>query len=371
MKDERRRYRRFTRLYAGVKEQLRTTSPWILLKITVEEWNVDHASRLAAALAYYIIFSMAPLLVIGFAITGMVFEREAAQGKLVGQIARYVNSPEVAELIQSMIQGAGAPSTNFFATIVGTIALLYAASSVFGELREALNLIWDVPPKPVRGLRHIVVNRLLMLVMVIVSGFLLLASLVVDTALVAATTWMNMRWPGLAILSQGSSFLFLFLVTVFVFALIYKYVPDIRIAWRDVWIGAGATALLFSIGRLLISTYLGRSTAGSSFGAAGALGLLVIWVYYSAMLFFLGAEFTQVYGRTYGSRWREYALIPELPVEAPPQAGEEKDGALVATPAPSETPRRGFTRPLSDLAVAVGVIGALSLFNLVRQPFRK
>jgi membrane protein len=369
--EEKRKYRRFARFYARVHEQLRRTSPWILLKTTVEEWNMDHASRLAAALAYYIIFSMAPLLVVGFAITGMVFEREAVQGQLVDQIARYVNSREVAEFIESMIRGIGTPSTNIFATVVGTVTLLYAASSVFGELREALNLIWDVPPRQIKGLHRIVLNRLLMLAMVIVSGFLLLATLVVDTVMATATTWMHLRWPGIAMLSQGPSFLFFFLVTVLVFALIYKYVPDIRIAWRDVWIGAGATALLFSIGRLLISSYLGRVTAGSSFGAAGTLGLLLIWVYYSAMLFFLGAEFTQVYGRTYGSRWPEYVLIPELPVEAPPQEGEGADDTQVAAPAPSETRRRNFIQPLSDLAIAVGVIGVLSLFNLIRQPFRK
>jgi membrane protein len=339
------------------------------MKTTVEEWNADNASRLAAALAYYIIFSMAPLLVIGFAITGMVYEREAAQGRLVGQIARYVNSREVAELIQSMIKSAGAPSTSLLTTVVGTITLLYAASSVFAELKDALNQIWDVPPKPASGLRHVVVNRLLMLVMVIVSGFVLLASLVADTAMAAATTWMRIRWPSLAMVSQGPSFLFFFLMTVFVFALIYKYVPDIRIAWRDVWIGAVATALLFSIGRLLISSYLGRSTAGSSLGAAGALGLLVIWIYYSAQLFFLGAEFTQVYGRTYGSRWREYGLLPELPVEAVTQEEEVRDG--IPTHAPVEKRQRSLTRPLSDLALAIAVIGVLSLFNLIRQPFRK
>ena len=332
---------------------------------------MDNASRLAAALAYYIIFSMAPLLVIGFAITGMVFEREAVQGKLVDQIARYVNSPEVAELIQSMIKRAGAPSTSVFATIVGTITLLYAASLVFSELKDALNLIWDVPPKPSRGLRRVVVNRLLMLVMVIVSGFLLLASLVVDTAMAAATTWMNMRWPGLAVLSQGTSFLFLFLMTVFVFALIYKYVPDIRIAWRDVWIGAVATALLFSIGRLLLGWYLGRSTTASAFGAAGSLGLLVIWIYYSTQLFFLGAEFTQVYGRTHGSRWREHVLLPELAPEAALQKEVGGELTQVATPAPLEKQQRSLAQPVGDLVVAVGVIGVLSIFNLIRQPFRR
>ena len=332
---------------------------------------MDHASRLAAALSYYIIFSMAPLLVIGFAITGMVFEQETARGQLVDRIALYLNSREVAEFIESMIRGVGTPSRNVSATVVGVVTLLYAASSVFSELRESLNLIWDVPPKQIKGLHRILLNRLLTLAMVIVSGFLLLATLVMDTVMATAATWMHIRWPSLAILSQGPSFLFFFLVTVLVFALIYKYVPDIRIAWRDVWIGAGATALLFSIGRLLISGYLGRMSAGSSFGAAGALGLLLIWVYYSAMLFFLGAEFTQVYGRTYGSRWPEYVLIPELPVEAPPEAGEEEEGTQETAPAPPETLRRSFTRPLSDLAIAVGVIGILSLFNLIRQPFRK
>lgn len=354
-----------------MKDQFKTTAPWILLKTTVQEWNVDNVSRLAASLTYHIIFSMAPLLVIGFAITGMVFEREAAQGKLIDQIARYVNNQQVAELIRTMIKGAGAPSTNLLATIIGIIALLYAASSVFGELKDALNQIWDVPAKPARGLRLLVVNRLLMLVMVIVSGLLLLASVVADTVMAAATTWLNLRWPGLAMLSQGSSFLFFFVVTAFVFALIYKYVPDIRIAWQDVWIGAVATSLLFSIGRLLISLYLGRSTVASSFGVAGSLCLLLLWIYYSAQLFFLGAEFTQVYGRTYGSRWREFVLLPEMAPESAPAEEQEEKGAPVAMPAPLEKPRRSFTRPLRDLTIAIGVIGALSIINLIWQPFRK
>lgn len=369
--NQRRRYARLTRLYVGMREQLRTTSPWILLKTTVEEWNKDNAARLAAALAYYIIFAMAPLLVIGFAITGMVFERDAAQGKLVGQIARYVNNREVAELIQSMIRGAGTPSTNRFATIAGALALLYAASNVFAELKDALNLIWDAPAKSAMGLRDILVHRLLTLVMVVISGLLLLASLVADTAVAAATTWMVIRWPALDILSQGPSFLFFFLVTVLVFALIYKYVPDVHVAWGDVWIGAVATSLLFSIGRLLISAYLGRSTVASSFGAAGSMGLLIIWVYYSALLFFLGAEFTQVYGRTYGSRWREYTLLPELATESAPEQAEGVEIAPVERPAPPAKPQRSYTRSLSDLAIAVGVIGALSIFNLLRQPFRR
>jgi membrane protein len=367
-------------LYAGLKKRLRTTSPWILLKTTVEEWNVDNASRLAAALAYYIIFSMAPLLVIGVAITGMVLGQEAAQGTLVGQIARYVNSQEVAELIQTMIQNAGAPSTNFFATIVGIVVLFYAASCVFGELKDALNLIWDVPPKPTGGLIRLLVNRLLMLVMVIVSGFLLLASLVADTGMAAATIWLNIWWPGIATWGQAASFVFFFIVTLGVFALIYKYVPDIRIAWRDVWIGAVATTLLFSIGRLLIGWYLGRSTVASTYGAAGSLGALLLWIYFSTQLFFLGAEFTQVYGRTYGSRWREHVLLADPAPETGPQVGEAMElqpeegvvGARVMVPGRvEEQQRRSFTRPLTTLAIATGVIAAISIFNLIRAPFRR
>jgi membrane protein len=352
-----------------------------LLQTTVEEWNVDNASRLAAALAYYTILSMAPLLVIGVAITAMVFGQEAAQGKLLGQIARYVDSPEVAELIQIMIEKAGAPSSSLLATIIGVIVLFYAATTVFGELKGALNLIWDAPPKPAGGLRLVLVNWLLTLIMVLVSGFLLLASLVVDTGMAAAVAWMNVRWPGGELLWQAMSFLFLFMVTLGVFALIYKYVPDIQIAWRDVWIGAVATALLFSIGRLLIGWYLGRTTVASTYGAAGSLGVLLLWIYYSTQMFFLGAEFTQVYGRTYGSRWREHLLLAESVPEVAPQVGvdaelqpqPEVDSGWVAPLVPLDKRRRlrSLTRPMTDLGVAIGVIGALSLYNLIRAPFRK
>lgn len=368
------------KLYAAKKEQLRITPAWVLLQTTVEEWNVDNASRLAAALAYYAIFSMAPLLVIGGAITGMVFGQEAAQGKLVGQIARYVNSQEVAELIQTMIRKAGEPSTSFFATTVGIVVLFYAATGVFGELKDSLNLIWDVPPKPARGLRRALVNRLLTLVMVIVSGYLLLALLVADMGMASATTWLNVWWPGIGTLGKAVSSILLFVMTLGVFALIYKYVPDIRIAWRDVWIGAVATALLFSIGRLLIGWYLSRGIVASTYGVAGSLGVLLLWIHISTQLFILGAEFTQVYGRTYGSRWREHVLLAVPAQVAGPQVGEGTelqseegvDGTRLPAPEHVEVrQRRNFTQPLTHLAVAIGIIAAISLFNLIRAPFHK
>lgn len=370
-----------SRLYAARREQLKNIPAWVLLRTTVEEWNVDKASRLAAALAYYTIFSMAPLLVIGVAITGMVFGREAAQGKLVGQIARYVNSPQVAELIQTMVRKAGEPSTSLVATIVGIVVLFYAATSVFGEMKDALNLIWDVPPRPARGLRRALVNRLLTLVMVIASGFLLMASLLVDTGMAAATTWLDIGWwTGIGPLGQIASFGFSFLLTLGVFGLIYKYVPDIRIAWRDVWIGAAATALLFSVGRLLMGWYLGSSTVVSTYGAAGSLGVLLLWIFASTQLFFLGAEFTQVYGRTYGTRWREHVLLPEGVLEDGPQLkeGTELQPEVVLDTAPPVAPapvkgrqRRNLTRPLTDLAVATTIIGVILIFNFFRAPFQK
>lgn len=341
---------------------------------------MDNASRLAAALAYYIIFSMAPLLVIGIALTGMVLGREATQDRLVGQIARYVNSQELAALIQTMIRNAGAPATNLFWTIVGIVVLFYAASSVFGELKDALNLIWDVPPKPPGGLVRFLVNRLLMVGMVIVSGFLLFLSLVADTVMAAATTWLKVGWPIIGTFGQGVSFIFFFAITLGVFALVYKYVPDIRVAWQDVWIGAVATTLLFSISRLLIGWYLGRTTVASTYGAAGSLGALLLWIFFSTQLFFLGAEFTQVYGRTYGSRWREHLLLVEVVPEAAslteevtelqPQQDVGLDPTIVSERVEVRQ-RRNFIRPLATLAVATGVIAAISIFNLIRAPFRK
>ena len=368
------------RFYSARKQQLREIPAWVLLRTTAEEWNVDKASRLAAALAYYSIFSMAPLFVIGVAITGLIFGQEAAEGKLVVQIARYVNSQEVAELIQTMIRKAGQPSTSLLATGVGIVVLFYAATSVFGELKDALNLIWDVPAGNARGMRRALVNRLLALAMVIVSGLVLLASLVADTAMAAASTWLRIEWIGIGPLGQIVSFTFFFFLTLGVFALIYKYVPDIRVAWRDVWIGAVATALLFSLGRMLLGWYLGGNAVASTYGAAGSVGVLLLWVFGSTQLFFLGAEFTQVYGRTHGSRWREHVLLTETALDVELQAGDEaelqpEEGIAVA-PAPVLEPvegqqRRRFTWPLTDLAIAVTTIAAILIFNLVRAPFRK
>ncbi|MCX6046770.1 MAG: YihY/virulence factor BrkB family protein [Chloroflexi bacterium] len=365
-----------------------------MLRTTLEEWNADNATRLAAALAYYTLFSIAPILIIATAIAGLVLGRESVQGQLVHQIESYVNDPNTAALVQTMLKNASAPKTNIFATVVGIVVLLYGATNVFSELKSSLNLIWDVPLEPTQGVRDIIVNRFLALVTVMISGFLLLLSLVISTIIAAGQEWVNIYWPGMGMLTQVTNFFFFFFVTLFVFALIYKFLPDIKIVWQDVWIGAVATTLLFSIGRFLISLYLSHSTIQSTYGAAGSLAALLLWIYYSAQIFFLGAEFTQVYGRTKGSRQREEALLEEEPPPVPEELveqrleiegseGEQATGDVMVAPKPPPLAevepikkpkvkqRPNLVRPLVDLVTAVSIIGVLSVVNLIRSPFRK
>lgn len=341
---------------------------WEMLKATLAEWNKDNTTRLAAALAYYTIFAVAPLLIIGITIAGQVLGREAVQGQIVNEIGAYINDRETATLVQTIIKNASVPKDNLFATVISIIALLYGATGVFSELKSALNEIWDAPTKPVSGIRDLLVDRFFALIVVILSGLLLLASLVVNTFLNLATKWIDLYWPGFGMISQITNFGFFFAVTLIVFALIYKFLPDIHLAWRDVWIGATATALLFSIGRVLISLYLSYSTIQSTYGVAGSLIVLLLWIYYSAQIFFLGAEFTQVYGRTKGTRVREHELLEE------DETSTAKDTAPASPPLNEPNPhvkRRNFTRPVLDLTTAIGVIGALSVLSLLRYPLRR
>lgn len=270
-----------------------------LLKETFQEWNEDKASRLAAALAYYTVFSIAPLLLIAIAIVGFIFGQEAAQGQITGQLSGLVGS-QVAEIIQGLVnsasQGGGGVS------ILNIVILLFGASGVFVQLQEALNTIWEVQPKPGQGIRQILQTRLVSFSMILVIGFLLLVSLVLSTTLAAVGNFAGGLLPGFGFLWQLLNFVVSFGVITLLFAAMYKILPDATIAWNDVWIGAGITALLFTIGKWLLGLYLGIASVGSAFGAAGSLVALLIWVYYSAQILFFGAEFTQVYAKRYGSR---------------------------------------------------------------------
>jgi membrane protein len=267
-----------------------------LTKETVAEWSEDNVPLLAAALAYYTVFSLAPLLIIAIAIAGFFFGEEAARGEIIGQIQGFVGR-EGAEAIQAMIQNANRPgSGGTIATITGVIILLFGASGVFGQLQVALNTIWEVKPKPGNGIKSFLQSRFLSFGMVLVIGFLLLVSLV----LAAIASYFGSLVPGLVIVGQVVNFIISFGVITVLIAAIYKFLPDVNIPWTNLWIGAGVTALLFNLGKFLLGLYLGSSSVGSAYGAAGSLVVLLIWVFYSAQILLFGAEFTQVYSKYRG-----------------------------------------------------------------------
>ena len=274
-----------------------------VLKETYSEWSEDKASRLAAALAYYTAFSIAPLLLISIAVAGLVFGREAAQGQVSAQIQGAVGQ-DAAAMIETSLANSQDTGAGTIAAIVGLATLIWSASNVFSQLQDALNTIWEVAPDPNAGLLGTVKRRFLSMTMVLGIGFLLLVSLALSAAISVIGGLFEGLLPGGATVWQLVNFGLSFAVVTLLFAAIYKVLPDVDIAWSDVWIGGAVTALLFSIGKLLIGLYLGYASVGSTFGAAGSLLVFLVWVYYSAQILFFGAEFTQVYARRYGSRIR-------------------------------------------------------------------
>jgi membrane protein len=277
---------------------------------TVREWSDDRASRLAAALAFYTTFSIAPLLVIVIALTSVVFGEAAVRGQIERELGSLVGE-EAAAFVQDLIVRGRREDSRGWASVFGVLALLFGATGAFAELRGALNTVWDIEPESGNFLAGLLESRLLSFAMVLGVGFLLLVSLVLSAALAALTESLG-RFAGSdeAVVVQAAAFVTSFLVVTALFAMIFKFLPDAEIHWKDVWIGASATALLFSGGKLLIGLYLGRSAVSSTYGAAGALAVLLLWVYYSAQILLLGAEFTQVYARRFGSH--------SLPVEPHP-----------------------------------------------------
>jgi membrane protein len=275
---------------------------WMLIKDTFARWIDDNPFQLGAALAYYTLFSMAPLLLIAIAVAGLVFGREASQNQVIGVIEDLVGV-QSARAIQAIIESAGQrPDSGFFATAVGTILLLLGAAGVVGQLHDSLNRIWRVAPKTGRGIRGFLQDRLVSYSMVLSVAFLLVVSLIVSAVLTAVTSIVGGFLPIDAATAHILDLVVSFAFITLLFAVIYKFVPDVRIAWRDVWIGAAVTSLLFAIGKYLIGFYLGHSAVTSIYGAAGSLVTLLLWVYYSSLMFFFGAELTQVYATRYGSR---------------------------------------------------------------------
>jgi membrane protein len=267
---------------------------WELTKRAALKWNADDCLTLGAALAYYTVFSLAPILVIVIAVAGAVFGQEAAQGEIVAQIRGLVGE-EGATAIQSLIESAGRQGAGGRATLIGLLVLLFGSTSAFSQLQSALNRIWEVPPSAQAGLRDMVRARLFSFAAVLGAGFLLSVSLVLSAA-VAAFGRLGRGWvPEIGRLLELADFLGSMLVHTLLFAMIFKVLPDVAIRWRDVWVGAGVTAGLFFLGKLAIGVYLGTSEVGAAYGAAGWVILILAWVYYSAQIVLFGAEFTRAY----------------------------------------------------------------------------
>jgi membrane protein len=268
-----------------------------LLRDTFSEWWGDNALRLGAALAYYAVFSLAPLLIVAIAIAGLVFEQAHSQivaeiGKLIGQ--------EGAGAISGLIQNALTPTSGLAAGVLSLGIILVGASGAFAELQQGLNDIWKVPPRPDRGVLGVMRERGASFFMVLVVGLLFLLSLILNAAIAALDRWFADHVTFNDLLKPMHFFISFGMGTL-LFAMIFKSVPDVRIAWRDVWISAAVTSLLFLVGQWVIALYLAHSAVASAFGAAGSLVIILIWVYYSSQILFFGAELTKVYARTYGS----------------------------------------------------------------------
>lgn len=289
-----------------------------LLKQTASEWSDDNATRLAASLALYTLLSLAPMLVIAVSVAGMAFGEDAARGQISREISGVVGA-QAGQAIEGMVAHARAPQAGIIGTVVGLAVLLFGASGVFGELQSALNLIWEVKPKPNRGVWGVLRDRFWSFSMVMGVAFLLLVSLVVSSAVAATTKYFGELIPLPAVWEIVNAVVGVGVSTV-LFALTFKVVPDVKITWREVWIGGFVTAIAFSAGRLALGWYVGRSATVSPFGAAGSLVALILWVYYSAQILFLGAEFTQVHARSRGERLEPTPNA--VPIEEPaPSAG--------------------------------------------------
>ena len=300
-----------------------------LLKETAAEWIADNAMRLAAALAYYTAFSLAPLLLAAISIAGLIFGGEAASGKIYAELGTAVG-PSIAGAVQEMVAAASKPSTGITGTILAFALALFGASGVFGELMSSLNQIWGSEVEKGGGIMRWIRGRFLSIGMVMGVCFLLMVSMVTSSVLTAIGSFGIPGLAGGAVLLWILNQLLSLGVTTVLFSAMFKYLPATRIEWRDVWVGGAVTAVLFSVGKLGLEQYVARAAPASSFGAASALALLLVWVYYSAQIFLFGAEFTEVYARRLGSRFRHSAPRHR---KNSPNPGPEPDRHPIAGPA--------------------------------------
>jgi membrane protein len=329
-----------------------------LFKTAAKDFSADSAPRLGASLAYYTIFSLSPLLIIVIAIAGFLMGPENNAGKMIHDQISAMVGPQGAEAIQSMMNRPGAQKEGLISSIIAVFTLLLGSTGVFMELQAALNRIWEVKQEPGGGIWGFIKHRLLSFAMVLTIGFLLLVSLVLTAAISAFGGMMSKWMPSLEAMSQILNFVASFGLITVLFACIFKFMPDVRIPWKTVWVGAAVTSLLFAIGKFGLGMYLGKNTASNAFGPAKSLVILLLWVYYSAQIMFFGAELTQAYAKLSGAKIepKEHARFdeentsketsPTKPSPAPAPAPER------VRPTPYPRPKPGFVMPALLLLAA-------------------
>jgi membrane protein len=283
-----------------------------MLGTAFKAWWDDNAPRLGASLAFYTLFAIAPVLLVAIAIAGAVFGPEAVRGQIAGEI-EYLVGRQGARAVQSLLQGASQSKGSVVATIIGAITFVLTSTGAFLELQAALNNIWRVTPRPGVNIKAFLIDRLRSFGLVVSMGFLLTVSLAVSAALAAVAGWLERRAPGMPLLLGALDWFLSIAVTTALFALLFRFLPDVRLRWRDVTTGAFVTAILFTIGKQLIGLYLGQGSTASSYGAAGSVMVLLLWVYYVSQLVLLGAEFTRVYTRRHGSKPQPESFAEKAP----------------------------------------------------------
>ena len=349
-------------------------TPWLTLaKSTLSSWLVDYAPSMGAALSYYTVFSLAPLLLIVVSVAGLVFGEQAVRGELFGQLQGLMGV-EAAQAVQGLLASASKPAHGVLGTAIGIAVLLFGATTVFGELQDDLDRIWRAPPRKGVGWWSLLRARLLSFGMILALAFLLMVSLVVGAVISALGKWWGPMFGGWEVLAQLVNVVVGFGLTTAIFAIIYKMMPRVPVRWHDVWIGAVVTALLFTVGKFLIGLYIGKSGVASGFGAAGSLIVVFLWVYYSAQVFLLGAEFTSVYARAHGSMQEVGAAARaaeqksrDAEQRTPTRSGSGvRDGAAAETPDPAPAPagaadpaKAGVRASLRNVGAAVAVLLAM------------
>jgi membrane protein len=309
---------------------------WTILKQTVSEFSEDNVLRLSAALAYYSMFSIGPLLAIVVGLAGLAFGSESVRHQIEQQL-RGIFGGKAADIVVSMMS-AQKKGTGLITAIVGLVALLFGAAGVFGQLQDSLNTIWEVKANPKAGIWSIVRNRFLSFSMVLGIGFLLLVSMALSTALSALTKSIGNSLPMAGWLGHGLDFLVSFGVVTLLFAMIFKFLPDVKVPWSKVWIGAIGTTLLFTIGKILLGMYLGRASTTSAYGAAGSVIVILMWIYYASVILFFGAEFTQVYAKKTGAVIRPSHYAVPVTADERAQQGMVNPSMLEQAPASGASP---------------------------------